>query len=500
MEDSAAALSSLTLTTDLAVAHGGTGASSASGARTNLGLGTAATTAATAYATAAQGTKADAALPKSGGAMTGAITTNSTFDGVDIATRDGVLTSTTTTANAALPKAGGTMSGDIVFNSTQAKGNSGLVPAEGSAGEFLKHDGTFGTPAYSTGQLSTEQVQDIAGALVATGGTKTGITVTYDDTNNNMDFEVSGTYLNSNVTPTTLGLVIGTNTQAYDAGLTSLASLTTSAGKMVYTTASDTYATTNLSPFARTLLDDNSASAARSTLGVVNNAYSTAAATVTDVVTLSGGELAAVDPGVNADHFVVWDDSESGISYQSPNAAKTTIGLSNVNNTSDANKPISDAAVTEFATKADLAGPTFTGTVGAAAVTTTGNVIVGGNLTVSGTTTTVNTETIDLADNFINLNSNYTAASPTQDAGITVNRGGTETDANLFWDEGVDRWSLSLADLGGSDTASAPDAYVGVIQQATTAAASLGAPTYGGTAGVGTIYVKTDTNDVYIYA
>ena len=36
--------------------------------------------------------------------MTGAITTNSTFDGVDVATRDGVLTSTTTTANAALPK------------------------------------------------------------------------------------------------------------------------------------------------------------------------------------------------------------------------------------------------------------------------------------------------------------------------------------------------------------------------------------------------------------
>jgi hypothetical protein len=38
------------------------------------------------YATAAQGTKADAALPKTGGAMTGAITTNSTFDGRDVAT------------------------------------------------------------------------------------------------------------------------------------------------------------------------------------------------------------------------------------------------------------------------------------------------------------------------------------------------------------------------------------------------------------------------------
>ena len=38
------------------------------------------------YATAAQGAKADAALPTTGGAMTGAITTNSTFDGRDVAT------------------------------------------------------------------------------------------------------------------------------------------------------------------------------------------------------------------------------------------------------------------------------------------------------------------------------------------------------------------------------------------------------------------------------
>jgi hypothetical protein len=39
-------------------------------------------------------------------------------------------------------------------------------------------------------QLSTEQVQDIAGPLVATGGTKTFISVTYDDTNGDMDFVV----------------------------------------------------------------------------------------------------------------------------------------------------------------------------------------------------------------------------------------------------------------------------------------------------------------------
>ena len=57
-------------------------------------------------------------LPLAGGAMTGPITTNSTFDGVDVATRDAVLTSTTTTANAALPKAGGVLTGAVTTNST----------------------------------------------------------------------------------------------------------------------------------------------------------------------------------------------------------------------------------------------------------------------------------------------------------------------------------------------------------------------------------------------
>jgi len=56
-------------------------------------------------------TTANAALPTTGGTMTGAIATNSTFDGVDIATRDAILTSTTTTANAALPATGGTLAG-----------------------------------------------------------------------------------------------------------------------------------------------------------------------------------------------------------------------------------------------------------------------------------------------------------------------------------------------------------------------------------------------------
>ena len=57
--------------------------------------------------------------------------------------------------------------------------------------------------------------------------------------------------------------------QAYDAGLDSIAGLTTAADTMIYTTAADTYATASLTSFARTLLDDADAATMRTTLGVV---------------------------------------------------------------------------------------------------------------------------------------------------------------------------------------------------------------------------------------
>lgn len=68
---------------------------------------------------------------------------------------------------------------------------------------------------------------------------------------------------------TNLGLAIGTNVQAYDAGLQSIAGLTTAADKMIYTTASDTYAVTDLTAAGRALLDDANAAAQRTTLGLV---------------------------------------------------------------------------------------------------------------------------------------------------------------------------------------------------------------------------------------
>ena len=89
----------------------------------------------------------------SGAAFTGAITTNSTVDGVDIATRDAVLTSTTTTANAALPKAGGTMTGPLIVDETTAVTMSAGTTAQrptGVAGMFRYNTTEDKFEGYST--------------------------------------------------------------------------------------------------------------------------------------------------------------------------------------------------------------------------------------------------------------------------------------------------------------------------------------------------------------
>jgi hypothetical protein len=83
---------------------------------------------------------------------------------------------------------------------------------------------------------------------------------------------------------------------------------------------------------------------------------------------------------------------------------------------------------------------TSTGANTMASLTTTGDVVVGGDLTVSGTTTTVNTETINLADNQIVLNSNE-AGTPTQNGGIEIERG-TSANKTLVWNETTDKWTV----------------------------------------------------------
>ncbi len=103
---------------------------------------------------------------------------------------------------------------------------------------------------------------------------------------------------NASAARTTLGTAIGSDVQAFDQGLSSIAGLTTSANKGIYATASDTYATFDLTAFGRSILDDADASAVRSTLGLVINtdvqSYNAQTATLEDCPTLMATSLLAM--------------------------------------------------------------------------------------------------------------------------------------------------------------------------------------------------------------
>ena len=149
-------------------------------------------------------------LPLAGGAMTGAITTNSTFDGVDIATRDAVLTSTTTTAGAALPKAGGALTGAVTTNSTfdgrdvAADGvtaDAALPKAGGAMTGAITTNSTFdGRDVAADGVLATN-------ALPKSGGALTGA-VTTNSTIDGRDVAADGV-LATNALPKAGGAVTG---------------------------------------------------------------------------------------------------------------------------------------------------------------------------------------------------------------------------------------------------------------------------------------------------
>lgn len=360
---------------------------------------------------------------------------------------------------------------------------SGVPTATAISGDITISNTGVATIAANSVALGTDTTGNYVTSLVA----GTGITLT------------NGT-ASEGGTPT---IAVTANTyQPLDTELTALATVTSAADALPYFTGSGTATTTTLTTAARSILDDTSVGAIRTTLGVGTSDSPTFAGAAIDAVQVgvtAANEIDTTSGNLILDSFagtVQVDDNvlttgtittraaatQDSVIIQGRAGGTTSLGVTLTPATLSGNRTLTlpDASGTValvgglggvtlgtdtngnyVASLVEGTGVTITNNTGEGAtptiaigqavgtsasvtfgqVTTTGNVIVGGDLTVNGTTTTLNTDTLAVEDNIIVLNSNVTAA-PALNAGVEVERG---TSANVLvrWNETTDKWETT---------------------------------------------------------
>lgn len=200
---------------------------------------------------------------------------------------------TTATAGTGTITLGSAVSGYQTFSS------AGVT--NGTVVHYTIENGTaweIGTGTYTSSgtTLSRTLVQSSTGSLLNLSGSSEVFITAPASAIANLDA------VNASTARTNLGLVIGTNVQAYDGTLQSLSALGTAANRFAYTTGVDTWAEGIITTAGRDILDDADAAAQRTTLGLGTMATQAASS-----VAITGGTATLNNTGLrlldtNASH------------------------------------------------------------------------------------------------------------------------------------------------------------------------------------------------------
>jgi len=180
-----------------------------------------------------------------------------------------------------------------------------------------------------------------------------------------------------------------------------------------------------------------SASEVRTFINVEDGADVTDTANVTSAGALMDSEVTNLDEVKafdSSDYATAAQGTLADSAQQPPSEGAFVDGDKTKLDGIEANADVTDTANVKTALNASLGG---TQTIGDSSDTIT----IAGNLTVSGTTTTVNSNAVSIGDNIIVLNSDE-SGTPSQNGGIEIERG-TSDNVVFQFNEGTDRWQFT---------------------------------------------------------
>ena len=268
---------------------------------------------------------------------------------------------------------------------------------------------------------TTERVQDVVGGQLVTNGSHTGVSFAYDDSG---DGAIDATVSLSGFS--TSNLSEGSNQYHTTERVQDVV------GGQLVTNGSHTNITASYDDSGDGAIDLSISDAdIRGKISVTDSGGdgSLAYNNSTGVITYTGitdaqvrGKVSVTDSG--GDGSLAYNNSTGVITYTGPSASEVRAHISGGTGVT-----VSSGEISIGQAVATSSNVTFN------------DMVVSGNLTVSGTTTTVNTATLSVADNQIILNSDYTGSSPTENGGIEIERG-TQTNKTLVWNETDDKWTV----------------------------------------------------------
>ena len=270
----------------------------------------------------------------------------------------------------------------ILWNDADYNYTTTVTATQPTANRTITLPNATGTVALTSDlptQYTDELAQDAAAAALA-AGTHTNITVTYNDNANSISLAAAPGYVDE---------------QAVDAVAAALAAGTHTNITVGYNDVGNAISLTG----AVTYTDENAQDAVGNAVGTGLSYNDTTGAISVDTTAIQA-KVANVDD--------------------------TEIGYLN---------GVTSGIQTQIDNKASLSGATFTGAVSGTSLT------LSGDLTVNGTTTTLNSTTISVDDKNIELGSVATPSDATADGGGITLKGATDKTFN--WVDATDAWTSS---------------------------------------------------------